>query len=326
MDEYMTISQVSRQYQISPRMLRHYEKLGMIESARRTDYAYRVYDKEAVKRVRQIVVLRKLQIPLKKIQEMMEGTREDAVRILEERLRDMDGSVETVQTMRRALARVLELLRETDGDPAGLLDDPKAAALIQLLPMEKHQLKEEKPMNSAKQMIEKDSCVRILLLPPYTVAAYQYIGEEPEEHVHEVMDPFIRESKLYEKKPDSRYFGFNHPDPEEGSKVYGYEVWVTIPEDMKVPEPLAKKRFPGGLYAAYTINFPDFFEWQFLTQWVERNEQYEPAFSERSEKNMGGCLEEHLNWVYSVHMGGLGRGIDGKLDLLLPIRRRETGD
>ena len=74
MDEYMTISQVSRQYQISTRMLRHYEKLGMITSARRTDYAYRVYDEEAVKRVRQIVVLRKLQIPLKKIQEMMEGT------------------------------------------------------------------------------------------------------------------------------------------------------------------------------------------------------------------------------------------------------------
>ncbi|MDE7219125.1 MAG: GyrI-like domain-containing protein, partial [Oscillospiraceae bacterium] len=164
--------------------------------------------------------------------------------------------------------------------------------------------------------------VRILLLPPCTVAAYQYIGEEPEAHL-EPMDRFIRDSRLYERKPDSRYFGFNHPDPEEGSKVYGYEVWVTIPEDMEVPEPLVKKRFSGGLYAAYAINFPDFFEWQFLYQWAERSEQYEPAMTDPAEKNMGGALEEHLNWVYATHMGWQGRGIDGKLDLLLPIRPRE---
>ena len=108
MDEYMTISQVSRQYQISTRMLRHYEKLGLIESTRRTDYAYRVYDADAVRRVRQIVVLRKLQSPLKKIQVIMEGSREDAVRVLEDRLRDMDGRVEAVKNLRRALARFID--------------------------------------------------------------------------------------------------------------------------------------------------------------------------------------------------------------------------
>ena len=323
MENYMTISEVSRQYQISTRMLRHYEKLGMLASTRREDYSYRVYDETAVRRVRQIVILRRLQIPLKKIREMLEGSREDALHILEEQLRDIDGSVEAVQTIRRVLERVLELLRETDDDPAGLLDDPETAALVQLLPMEQHQLKEEKVRNMAKEIIEKDSCVRILMLPPCTVAAYQYIGENPEEHVHEMMAPFIRSSCLYEKKPDARYFGFNHPDPEEGSKVYGYEVWVTIPEDMEVPESLVKKHFSGGLYAAYAINFPDFFEWQFLFQWAERNEQYEPAMAPREEKTMGGALEEHLNWIYTIHMGLQGKGIDGKLDLLLPIRRRE---
>ena len=327
MDGYMTISQVSRQFQISTRMLRHYEKLGMIASARRADYAYRVYDQEAVDRVRQIIILRRLQIPLKQIRKILDGSREDAIRILEERLRDFEENVEGVLVMREALVRLLELLREDDWGPAEALGSPEAESLVRLaqsLPQEKHQLKEEKPMGVKKEMIEKDSCVRILLLPPCTVAAYQYIGESPEEHVGEVIDPFIRESGLYEKKPDSRYFGFNHPDPEEGSSVYGYEVWVTIPEDMEVPEPLVKKHFPGGLYAAYTINFPDFFEWQFLYQWAERSGQYEPAMAPREEKNMGGSLEEHLNWVYSAHMGWPEGGISGKLDLLLPIRRRNA--
>ena len=324
MDGYMTISEVSRQYQISTRMLRHYEKLGLIESTRWADYSYRTYDEEAVRRVRQIILLRKLQIPLKQIRQMMDGTREDAVRILQERLRGLDESAEAVRTMREALKKLLELIRESAyaGDPMGLLSEPEAAELVRLLPMERHHLKEEKKMSETKQMIEKGSCVRILLLPPCTVAAYQYIGEEPEAHVGDVMDPFIRSSRLYEKKPDSRYFGFNHPDPEEGSKVYGYEVWVTIPEDMDVPAPLVKRQFSGGLYAAYTIHFPDFFEWQFLYQWAEQNEQYEPAMTPREEKNMGGGLEEHLNWVYSAHMGWPEDGIDGKLDLLLPIRPR----
>lgn len=322
MDRYMTISEVSRQFQVSARMLRHYEKLGLLESERREDYAYRTYGPEAVRRVRQIVILRKLQIPLKKIREMMDGAREDAVRILEERLRDVDGSAEAVEAMRGALVRLLALLRAEEGEPLDALDGPEAEGLVRLLPMEKHHLKEENPMSVTKEMIEKDSCVRILVLPPCTVAAYQYIGEEPESHL-QAMDDFIRNSGLYERKPDARYFGFNHPDPEEGSKVYGYEVWVTIPEDMEVPEPLVKKQFPGGLYAAYAISFPDFFEWQFLFLWAERNELYEPAMTPPEEKNMGGALEEHLNWVYATHMNLTGRGVDGKLDLLLPIRRRE---
>ncbi len=322
MDRYMTISEVSRQFQVSARMLRHYEKLGLLESERREDYAYRTYGPEAVRRVRQIVILRKLQIPLKKIREMMDGSREDAVRILEERLREVDGSAEAVEAMRGALVRLLELLRAEEGEPLVALDGPEAEGLVRLLPMEKHHLKEENPMSVTKEMIEKDSCVRILVLPPCTVAAYQYIGEEPESHL-QAMDDFIRNSGLYERKPDARYFGFNHPDPEEGNKVYGYEVWVTIPEDMEVPEPLVKKQFHGGLYAAYAISFPDFFEWQFLFQWAERNELYEPAMAPPEEKNMGGALEEHLNWVYATHMNLTGRGVDGKLDLLLPIRRRE---
>ena len=324
MDEYMTISQVSRQYRVSTRMLRHYEKLGMIESVRRENYAYRVYNRETVNRVRQIIILRRLQIPLKKIQEMLEGSREDAVRILEERLRDLDGGAEALLTMREALVRLLRMLREDGCGPAEALSSPEAEELVRLLPQEKHQLKEAKSMKTAKEMIEKDSCVRILLLPPATVAAYQYIGENPEEHVGNMMDRFIRESGLYLKKPDARYYGFNHPDPEEGDKVYGYEAWVTIPEDMEVSEPLVKKHFPGGLYAAYTIHFPDFFEWQFLYQWAERNEQYEPAMAPQEERNMGGALEEHLNWVYSAHMGWPENGVDGKLDLLLPIQRREA--
>lgn len=322
--EYMKISEVSKKYAISTRMLRHYEKVGLIESMHREDYAYRIYDECAIRRLQQIVILRKLQIPLKQIQIILDGDISQAIDILEKHIEEMDSSISVMQRMRQALLSLVEQLQQSSQETfyLQLVNNNTVLEITNELPLSKHQLKEEIVMSEAKEMVKKEDNVRMVLLPPCTVAAYQYIGENPEEKVGDVMDEFIRTNKLYEKKPDARLFGFNHPDPEEGNPVYGYEDWVTIPDDMEVPEPLVKKHFNGGLYAAYTIKFPDFFEWKFLTEWVEKSELYEANFSLREEKNMGGCLEEHLNWVYSSHMGWPENGIDGKLDLLLPVKQK----
>lgn len=317
--DYMTIGEVSSAFQVSARMLRYYEKAGLIESTRKEGYAYRIYSTDMVRKIQQIIILRKLQIPLKQIQLMMDGDREETIRILETRIYEMNETVTSVQTIKKALEKLLELLCE-DGSDKNAMDIVREDAIVKLtefLPLKKHHVKGEPKMsntNVAKEIIEKDHCVRIVLLPPCIVAAYQFAGDDPEEKVGEVMDNFIRSSKLYEIKPDSRLFGFNNPEPEPGNDFHGYEDWVTIPDDMEVPLPLVKKHFDGGLYAAYTINFPDFYEWNFLKEWVQRNEKYQEDYRD--------YLEEHLNWVYSSHMNWPEDGIDGKIDLLLPIRAR----
>ena len=102
----------------------------------------------------------------------------------------------------------------------------------------------------------------------------------------------------------SRMYGFNHPNPgvlENG--IYGYEDWVTIPEDMEVAAPMEKKAFAGGLYAVLTIPFPEFQLWENLTRWVDESPDFEAVYSELGEEIMGGCLEEHLNWVYAAQIG-----------------------
>jgi len=65
--ELQTVIQVSKTFGISAQMLRYYERNGLIQSSRKDDYAYRVYDEDAIKRLQQIVILRKLQIPVKQI-------------------------------------------------------------------------------------------------------------------------------------------------------------------------------------------------------------------------------------------------------------------
>ena len=127
---------------------------------------------------------------------------------------------------------------------------------------------------------------------------------------------------MWRQKPDARLFGFNNPAPKPGEETHGYEEWLTVPDDMEIPPPLTKKRFSGGLYAAYTIRFPDFQEWDFLFDWAEDNAEYQADLCHEREVS-NGCMEEYLNAVYSAHMGWPQNGIDGQVDLLLPIQRRQ---
>lgn len=326
--ENLTISQVSKLYDVTPRMLRHYEKLGLIEAIRREDYAYRVYDENAVRRLQQIIILRKLRIPLKQIAVILQDKEQrEALKIMRDNIAELDGEIDSLSKIRGILKAFTERLdesirRKTHLD---LLEDTELNEVVSTLSLSKNALKENMAMselNKAEETLSKDMNVRILQLPPYTVASYQYIGEDPEEHVAVVMEKFIRDSGLYEKKPDSRFFGFNHPNlgvRDDG--LYGYEVWVTVPEDMEIPEPLTKKHFDGGLYAAYTIKFGEFHKWKDLAEWGESNDEYRANYSELGFEIMGGCLEEHLNWVYSAHMGKLDNSINNQIDLLLPVRK-----
>lgn len=330
----MTVSEVSKALGISTRMLRYYEKEGLIVTKRREDYAYRMYDEYAVRRLRQIAILRKLRISLKDIGIILNASEiSEAVGIFLDKIGEIDGEIAALEIIRDTLSEIAEL---GSGRNMKLLEN-RLLSVSSALPPLKTTLKENGSMNelnanNKEELLDKanesvtkaNGSVRIIQLPPFTAAANHVIGIEPEESVDKPVDKFIRESGLYNIKPDSRYFGFNHPNPgilENGK--HGYEVWVTIPDDMEVPEPLVKKHFDGGLYAALTIVFPDFYRWNDLTKWAEENELFEPNYSELGDEIMGGCLEEHLNWVYSSHMGWPENGIDGQIDLLLPIKRRK---
>lgn len=328
--ENLTISQVSQMYDVTPWMLRHYEKLGLIKAGRREDYAYRMYDEEAVRRLQQIIVLRKLRLSLKEIAILLGDTEQsESLRLLQGRLAELDDEIESLTLIRRLLKQLAERLeecrrRQTQFD---LLEDAELAEVAHVLAIPKTTIKENAGMeelNRAGEILDRSLQVRILLLPLCTVASYHYIGENPEEAVGEVMTRFVQESGLYEKKPDARMYGFNHPNPGVlENRIHGYEDWVTIPKDMEVKAPLEKKKFAGGLYAVMTIPFPEFQLWENLTRWVNENPDFRPDYSELGEEIMGGCLEEHLNWVYAAHNGWKEDGLPGQIDLMLPIKPRE---
>ena len=322
----LTITEVSRTHEVSARMLRYYEQQGLIASRRQEGYAYRMYDEENIARLRLILVLRKLRVPLKSIAALLSGCDAgEAVRILRERIAEIDEERRILTTIRETLAAFMERIGLSQDASAriALLGDEALLSTVNALGLSSTTLKEKTLMSelqTADSARWKGLNVRYVLLPETTVAAFHYIGPDPEDHVGKLAEDFVRQVRLYDVKPDARMFGFNHPNPQEGQAHYGYEVWLTIPEDMAVPAPGVKKTMPGGLYAAHTIDFPNFHEWQWLLEWAEHSAAYHPAGSGTPEDMFGG-LEEHLNWVFHAQNGG---ELPIRLDLLLPIARRDT--
>lgn len=322
-----TITEVSRMLNVSTRMLRYYEQQGLIRSHRRPDYAYRIYDEENISRLRIILVLRKLRVSLKDIRMMLSDCNaEEAISLLQARVQEVEDEMRSLAAVRDALMMLVKRIAGA-ADTAQrivLLGDEGLLEAVQALGLSNKILKERNivsEINHAEQEQWKRLNVRLIQLPPMTVASFRYEGPEPEDHAQAMLADFIREGRLYDVKPDSRVFGFNSPNPLPDREYYGYEYWVTIPPDMDVPAPGVRKSMPGGLYAAHGMEFPNFHEWQWLSDWVENSAEWQGCPGEP--ENMFGLLEEHLNWVYAIAHDRMKDGTTRKLDLLMPVRKRE---
>ena len=324
--DLQTISQVSKAFNISTRTLRYYEQLGILKSVQKEEYAYRTYDEVAVSRLRQIVVLRKLRIPLKQISSILEN--QDAllaIEVFQSNLKDIEEEITALATIKSILKTFIKQLNKsvTAKININLLEDKSMLQLVEALTVTKINFKEEKSMedlNKAKESLSKLKDVRIVYLPPATVVASHFIGANPEENSSRPLDDFVLESGLCKRKPDLRHYGFNNPNPSEDGSDYGYERWVTIPEDMEVPKQFVKKQFKGGLYAAHMIPMGAFEEWSWLSEWVANSDKYEvnPGAAEC----MCGCLEEHINYINYVKLPK-NASYDLQLDLLIPIKEKE---
>lgn len=320
--EIMTVSEVSKSFHVSTRMLRYYEEIGLISSSRMADYAYRIYDDTAVRRLQHIVLLRKLRIPLKQILIILDDQGQSkALQILQESMSSFDEEIDALSTIRNILNIFIERLETSIQNKIHLdmLEDNALIEIANALILPKLNLKEEYSLNelkNANEIIESKMEIRIIYLPPATVVSSHHIGENPEENSGDNLAKFIKEMDLPSLKPDFRVYGFNNPSPQEGQERYGYEFWATIPESMEVTEPFEKKQFAGGLYAAHCIKMGDFHEWGVFFEQIKNSKEYEIEWHETF--GMGGSMEEHLN-PFSVYTGAISDFT--QIDLLIPIKQ-----
>ncbi|HBL84690.1 MAG: hypothetical protein A2Y17_11190 [Clostridiales bacterium GWF2_38_85] len=328
-----TITEISKNFNISTRTLRYYEQIGLLKSSKKDDYAYRTYDDAAILRLQQIVVLRKLRIPLKQIITILESENSsEIIETLRLNLNEIDDEITALSTIRAILNTFINRLNEnTQLDiKLSLIDDITILDVVDSLTVTKIAFKEEKSMedlNNANEKLNKleENDIRIIYLPPSTIASVHYIGQDCEMHSHMMLEEFIRKNELIDRKPDLRFFGFNNPIQTSnfGSPSVGYEVWVTIPDDMEVIAPIRKIKFNGGLYAAHCIHHFEFEHWGLLGKWVSENKIYE---SDWGTKRCTPCMENQ-EWAFEETLNFYNRFLKNdpgshQLDLLFPIKNK----
>lgn len=329
--ELMSISQVSKSCGISPRMLRYYEQAGLIESRRDQDNDYRLYDAAAMARVQQIIVLRKLQIPVKQICVILKSPDAAAViDIFKRNIAEVDAEITALSTIRRILdGFISELEKITDLKlRLDFLSNETAIKLAGALTVSQKNTRERISMGEldrAADVLNRLRDVRIIYLPPMTVAAARFSGEGAPESARRAIDDFVRERGLIELKPDLRAFRFDLTNAT--GQLFGAEAWVSVPDDIELPAQLTRKRFLGGQYAAHVIGEDGYLTTLGLQDYINESESYrydydgnlgrvDPPIDEID--SFGGTRlnpEEILNYPEALSSPGR----EEQYDMLLPV-------
>ena len=330
----ITISKVSKSLGISTRTLRYYEQIGLIKSDKLDDYAYRVYSSETVTRLNQILILRKLRIPLKQISDILKNDdAKIALSVFQSSIDEIDKEVTALSTIKSILITFVEKINQSLNTSIKLdvLNDDTLTEIIDTLEITKVKLKEEKnaeDLLSASEKLNKltDKDVRIVYLPPATVASAYAKGEEPgpELVTADIIDKFIKDTNLQIIYPAARHYGFNNPDEPVHGEGHGYERYITIPDEIEVPAPLVKKQFKGGVYAGVTIAMGDWDVWMKLHEWVCNSDRFE--FRWETIDGVCGWIEEHLNY-WNWYTDGLTMEENDRnkqIELLIPIKPKEN--
>ena len=115
MSELIKIREISIKYDISARALKYYEDMGLIASTRSEDYAYRMYDEAAVKRLEQILILRKLNISIKDIQRIFDAPDSKVVlEVLGNKVSGIDEEVSLLHELKLIVLEFIEQIKKAD--------------------------------------------------------------------------------------------------------------------------------------------------------------------------------------------------------------------
>jgi MerR family copper efflux transcriptional regulator len=100
----MTIGQFAARAGVSPRTIRHYERLGLLAKAPRSGSGYRLYGETDLQRLRQIRCLTSLGISLRETSHLLEAG--DPVRLLESQLAVTERELRRLGELREKLLRL----------------------------------------------------------------------------------------------------------------------------------------------------------------------------------------------------------------------------
>ena len=250
MNELIKIRDISLKYDISARTLRYYEDMGLITSVRSNDYAYRLYDAAAVRRLEQILILRKLNISIKDIRRIFNTSGSAVVlEVLGKKVDAIDEEVSLLQELREIVLAFIRQIEQADfgkESDVKLLYEKAKEIETQLANVDyEGNTANVNRLLDVSEKTKKEPEVRIIEIPKFRAVTSGYksfedifsengFGKWQEEHQH-----FIRD--LLYASPDFMW-------GEDGKTVWDWAIYDWVTEEDTAPYSI--REVEGGLYAA----------------------------------------------------------------------------
>ena len=289
--DLMRINEVVDVYGISSRTLRYYEQVGMLWSSHPNNKSQRYYDTDALERLKQIIVLRKLQIPIKDIVTIYKSESTTAlIQAFVDKLESLDGEITALSELRHVVDDFLHKM---------LMNGIKKISAITLLyeetekrlvPSEKSEdLTFEKLSEISREALRLHD-VRIIRLPPMrfltsrlkTGHAANLDGGNMQNLFSEygfLPDPGLRNC-FYRKEPSDEWI-----------------MLMKVPDNFENTNEYIVEFFPGGLFVVACTFMEDLDDtFILLRDWVKSSEQYEIDTDEEGKICRNEMIEEILPW------------------------------
>ena len=115
MGELTKIKDVSMKYAVTARTLRYYEDMGILTSVRSEGYAHRLYDEAAITRLKQILILRKLNISVRDIKRIFKASGSEVVlEVLGKKAEEIDDEVALLHELKEIVLEFIRQIKQSD--------------------------------------------------------------------------------------------------------------------------------------------------------------------------------------------------------------------
>lgn len=123
-----TIGQLACLEGVTPKTLRHYEKLELLMPSAHSDSGYRLYSEEDRQKLHEILYYRDLGFPLKAVGEMLRSAEGERRELIEEQISHLGNTIRRCENLRTELLDIREK-EKGHGEKNGAPDRGHAAGL-----------------------------------------------------------------------------------------------------------------------------------------------------------------------------------------------------
>ncbi|MDD4495164.1 MAG: MerR family transcriptional regulator [Eubacteriales bacterium] len=245
-NELIKITDLTNQLGLSSRSLRYYEQVGLIESVRPAFEKYRFYDTENIERLKQIMVLRKMQIPVKDILRIYES---ESMSVLVEtfvnRIHAIDDEIGTLAELKRITSEFLQTMQKNGVTKISALPllyeemDKQIELIEEREPVTYHEL------SDISDRLAKSSDIAIISLPAIRVVS-SFLKEKPDNSDTDGFWRWLQQQNIGNDAP-GRHERFEY-QTEAGDVMIQH-----VPSDFANDSEYLDFVFDGGLFTSVNV-------------------------------------------------------------------------